>query len=177
MRQSYRASSSFKSIFILTILLTSGESKQSRGAEDNTVNEDDLMNQREHGTCVGPVQQNLRWNCDREVADRISCFNRHYAEFAGYWETTSFLAEHSNDCEKIHFYDSVTGKELFIAPRGRTFEEFVSESKSHGWPSFRDEEVNGDHVRVLEDGETVSVDGTHLGHNLPDGRGNRYCIN
>jgi peptide methionine sulfoxide reductase MsrB len=21
------------------------------------------------------------------------------------------------------------------------------------------------------------VDGTHLGHNLPDGKGNRYCIN
>ena len=44
-------------------------------------------------------------------------------------------------------------------------------------PSFRDEEVNWDLVRVLKDGETVSVDGTHLGHNLPDGSGNRYCIN
>ena len=32
-------------------------------------------------------------------------------------------------------------------------------------------------VRVLSDGETVSVNGTHLGHNLPDSRGNRYCIN
>lgn len=38
----------------------------------------------------------------------------------------------------------------------------------HGWPSFRDEEVNWDVVRVLSDGETVSVDGTHLGHNIPD---------
>eukprot|EP00970_Alexandrium_tamarense_P011919 scaffold2604_cov198-Alexandrium_tamarense.AAC.24 len=26
-------------------------------------------------------------------------------------------------------------------------------------------------------GETVSVDGTHLGHNLPDRKGSRYCIN
>ena len=34
-----------------------------------------------------------------------------------------------------------------------------------------------DNVRVLANGEAVSVDGTHLGHNLPDGRGNRYCIN
>lgn len=32
-------------------------------------------------------------------------------------------------------------------------------------------------VRVLPNGETISVDGTHLGHNLPDGTGNRYCIN
>ena len=31
-------------------------------------------------------------------------------------------------------------------------------------------------VRVLHDGETVSVDGLHLGHLLPDSR-NRYCIN
>jgi len=30
---------------------------------------------------------------------------------------------------------------------------------------------------VLPDGETVSVDGTHLGHNLPDRKGRRYCIN
>lgn len=30
-------------------------------------------------------------------------------------------------------------------------------------PSFRDEEVNWEYVRVLPDGEAVSVDGTHLG--------------
>ena len=54
----------------------------------------------------------------------------------------------------------------------------MSESKSHGWPSFRDDEVHWENVRVLQgSGETVSITGTHLGHNLPDGRGNRYCIN
>jgi hypothetical protein len=37
----------------------------------------------------------------------------------------------------------ITGKPLFIAPRGRTFEEFKQESLGHGWPSFRDEEVGG----------------------------------
>ena len=66
---------------------------------------------------------------------------------------------------------------MFTAPKGRPFEQFVAESKVHGWPSFRDSEVNWDYVRVLPDGETVSVDGTHLGHNLPDKNGNRYCIN
>ena len=30
---------------------------------------------------------------------------------------------------------------------------------------------------MLPDGETVSTAGTHLGHNIPDQRGNRYCIN
>jgi len=69
------------------------------------------------------------------------------------------------------YYDSVTGKLLFTAPIGRTFEEYKKESMAHGWPSFRDSEVNWDNVRVLPDGEAVSVDGTHLGHNLPDGKG------
>jgi peptide methionine sulfoxide reductase MsrB len=34
-----------------------------------------------------------------------------------------------------------------------------------------------ENVRCLGDGETVSTTGTHLGHNLPDRSGNRYCIN
>lgn len=37
--------------------------------------------------------------------------------------------------------------------------------------------MNWDNVRVLSNGETVSIDGTHLGHNLPDKYGRRYCIN
>jgi hypothetical protein len=39
--------------------------------------------------------------------------------------------------------------------------------------SFRDAEVVWDNMRVLPNGEAVSVDGTHLGHNLPDRSGNR----
>jgi hypothetical protein len=64
-----------------------------------------------------------------------------------------------------------------LALLSRRYEEFYAESLQHGWPSFRDDEVNWDYVRVLPDGEAVSVDGTHLGHNLPDDDGNRYCIN
>lgn len=75
------------------------------------------------------------------------------------------------------YYDSVTGQPLFRAPVGRTVQEFIDESKAHGWPSFRDEEVIWDRVRCLKNGEAVTIDGTHLGHNLPDGKGNRYCIN
>ena len=122
------------------------------------------------------MQENLRWGCDRKVADRICNFNRHYAERSGYWKTTSFLTEEVHG-DEITFYDSNTGKPLFIAPKGRTFDDFVKESTAHGWPSFRDEEVVWDNVRCLPNGETVSVDGTHLGHNLPDKKGSRYCIN
>ncbi len=82
----------------------------------------------------------LRWKCDYNTADRICCFNRHYAEHSGYWQLTSFLKEEKGESE-ITFYDSVSGKPLFVAPRGRTFEEFLKESASHGWPSFRDDEV------------------------------------
>jgi len=139
---------------------------------------EEMMSQKEHGTSSVPVQKDLRWNCDVETADRICNFNRHYAEYGGYWEReTTFLKEESMTSGEITFYDSNTGKPLFYGPRDRTFEKFVQESKVHGWPSFRDSEVNWDYVRVLPNGECISVDGTHLGHNLPDRSGNRYCIN
>mmetsp|Transcript_25955 Transcript_25955/g.47064 ORF Transcript_25955/g.47064 Transcript_25955/m.47064 type:complete len:179 (+) Transcript_25955:362-898(+) len=139
-----------------------------------------IMSKKAHGTSHVPVQSNLRWNVDQEVADRICNFNRHYAEHSGYFQgITEFLQETKKipADEEITFYDSNTGKPLYYAPRGRTMAEFLAESRAHGWPSFRDAEVNWDYVRVLPNGETVSVDGTHLGHNLPDGKGNRYCIN
>ena len=100
----------------------------------------------------------------------------HYAEHAGYWETTAFLSEIDRS-KPMHFYDSNTGKLLFTAPIGRTWDDFLEESRHHGWPSFRDAEVNWDYVRVLPNGEAVSVDGTHLGHDIPDQKGRRYCIN
>merc|ERR1711862_1081870 len=98
----------------------------------------------------------------------------------GYWKTTSFIPQAKKEYEekgKIEFFDSNTGKLLFVAPKGRSFEDFINESNSHGWPSFRDEETVWDYVRCLPNGEAISVDGTHLGHNLPDRNGNRYCIN
>merc|ERR1740130_1801199 len=99
-----------------------------------------------HGTSTMPCQKNLRW---------------HYAEYGGFWEKeTSFLSEESEASGEITFYDSNTGKPLFFGPKGRDWNSFVKESKVHGWPSFRDSEVNWEHVRVL-----------------PNGTGNRYCIN
>ena len=141
----------------------------------------EIMRQRAHGTCLGPVQKPLRWGWSWSKADDISCFNRHWAERSGYWETTDFFAEEGKGTKlnsgTVTFYDSVTSEPLFQAPVGRSWDDFIHESLHHGWPSFRDEEVLSDRVRVLPDGETVSLDGTHLGHNLPDNKGNRYCIN
>ena len=135
-----------------------------------------MMSQKEHGTSAVPIQKKLRWMCDEVVAEKICNYNRHSAEFAGYWEqATTFLQEESEASGEITFYDSNTGKPLFYGPRERSFSDFVTESKKHGWPSFRDSEVNWDYVRVLPNGECISVDGTHLGHNLPDWSGNRYC--
>lgn len=99
--------------------------------------DEDVMKPKEHGTCEVPVMKGLRWKCDWGTADRICCFNRHYAEHSGYFTETSFLSEESAASGEITFYDSVSGKPLFVAPKGRSFEDFVKESKSHGWPSFR----------------------------------------
>lgn len=139
--------------------------------------ENSIMSGKAHGTTEISVQSNLRFGCDYELANRICSYNRDGAERAGYFQySTKFLSE-VNPNEITTYYDSVTGLPLFRAPIGRTYEEFLEESKSHGWPSFRDEEVVWDNVRAIRGGEMVSLTGTHLGHNLPDWAGNRYCIN
>ncbi|CAD7925953.1 unnamed protein product [Amoebophrya sp. A120] len=141
------------------------------------------MQAREYGTCAHKIPQAaLRWGCSEEVANRICCQNRHYAEYAGYWQSTMFLedvAEEVAKGEPVDFYDPEDPtKLLFRAPIGRTWGDFLKESEQHGWPSFRDAEVVSEYVRVLPDsGEVVTPYGTHLGHNLPDRKGNRYCIN
>jgi peptide methionine sulfoxide reductase MsrB len=192
---------------------TGSSSKSNNTGKLPMIGPESIMKQKQHGTSSAFVQHDLRWDCDRKLADRICSFNvsrrfvggrrccfiareartniitfwlyaqRHGAEHAGYFvQKTTFLTEaddvlESNSEGEMTFYDSVTGKPLFYAPRGRSWAEFVRESKQHGWPSFRDAEVNWENVRCLRFGEAVSLDGTHLGHNIPDKRGNRYCIN
>jgi len=145
--------------------------------------DDLIMSQKEHGTTASAVQSNLRYGVSNKLADKICSFNRVFAEMGGYFEgSTSFEKDVRNLVAStggpVTFYDSVSGKPLFEAPKGRSVDEFIEESKVHGWPSFRDQEVVWENVRVLRSsGETVSTVGTHLGHNLPDRNGNRYCIN
>lgn len=141
--------------------------------------DESIMKKKGHGTSDFAVQKTLRWGVDVQLADRICNYNRHYAEASGSWRGSELYKQITTSPPNgpISFYDSVTGKELFRAPVGRTLNEFIAESNVHGWPSFRDSEVVWDNVRCLRDGETVSLSGTHLGHNLPDFSGNRYCIN
>lgn len=141
-----------------------------------------MMSQKGHGTCSKPVQKDLRWGCDFELADEICCFNRKGAEDQGYFEKTNFLKEMRKAGEgPVTFHDSNSGRVLFTVPKGRTMKDFLDESIEHGWPSFRDAEVNWINVRVLADGgECVSVHGTHLGHCFKDHTcksPHRYCIN
>ena len=61
-------------------------------------------------------------------------------------------------------------------------QEWEQESISHGWPSFRPAEViSMDTLIEQPNGEVLTrcpnKKQTHLGHNIPDSRGARYCIN
>ncbi|KAJ3204254.1 hypothetical protein HDU83_002546 [Entophlyctis luteolus] len=140
------------------------------------IGDESIMDKKENGSCAVPPMKDLLFGVSYEVTNRICCFNRHYAEHSGYFLQTQWLDSVSKT-EATTYYDPITGKPLFRAPIGRSFDEFLQESKSHGWPSFRDQEVVWDNVRVVGDGECVSTAGTHLGHNIPDRKGNRYCIN
>jgi hypothetical protein len=131
--------------------------------------EDSLMSTKSHGTTEEGVQPNLRYGVSNKLADKICSYNRMFAEMGGYFEGVPFEEQvrklvADSGGQPVTFYDSVSGKPLFKAPVGRSVDAFISESKVHGWPSFRDEEVVWDNVRVLRSsGETVSVGGTHLG--------------
>ncbi|KAG7365162.1 hypothetical protein IV203_038365 [Nitzschia inconspicua] len=145
------------------------------------VGPNDIMSKKRHGSSNGPVQEELRWHVSRKKADNICNFNRHFAEPSGSaFKNQKYLDEFKNakaNGVTMKFYDSVTGVLLFEAPKSRSHDAFERESRLHGWPSFRDDEVNWENVRCLKNGECVSLTGTHLGHNLPDRNGNRYCIN
>lgn len=66
----------------------------------------------------------------------------------------------SKNTQPITYYDSVTGKPLFRAPVGRTWESWYDECQEYGWPSFRDQEIYFDNgttaVRMQPDGEIVN---------------------
>lgn len=168
-------------LLVLIIVFEMGSTNSLPAPRSNHDNNDpeNIMKSKDNGTCPSKPPGSLRWGCDPELADKISCHNRHYAEHSGYLLSNGNFLDYLNENSDsvIPFYDSISGNLLFSAPKGRSMDDFIKESKAHGWPSFRDAEVNWENVRVLGDGETVSVDGTHLGHNLPDGKGNRYCIN
>merc|ERR1740117_2537314 len=119
----------------------------------------------------------LGMELDYEIADRICCNNHRFAEPKGYqdWPEVDFYSKLDPTQETV-FYDSVCGLPLFVAPRGRTFEEFVEESVYHGWPSFRPAEIVSENVIIHDDGRMESKCLTHLGHNLPNGGIDRYCI-
>ena len=132
------------------------------------------------GSCASPMQPSLRFEpIDHSVAEIICCHNHVGAESYGYWHSTGFAAEAEADRHAVDgtltFYDSTTGRPLFVAPRDRSWRQFLDESTMHGWPSFRDSEVVWESMNSTH-GEVVSIDGTHLGHNLADEDGNRYCI-
>ena len=144
-----------------------------------------------------PVQSDLRWGCDRAVADRICCFHRHYAEHSGSAargdgaesraralshrpaRARASLAATSKDAlladvarPRGDLPDSVSGRPLFTAPRGQARPRRSGRSRrTAGRASAAPGELG--FRRCLPDGECVSVDGTHLGHNLPDRSGNR----
>lgn len=140
----------------------------------------EIMNQKIHGTCKLKTSDNIKFGCSRELCDNICCFNRKFAEKENYWSDTSFIQDIIYDIwneEPIYFYDTISNIPLFYAPINRNWSDFLYETLNHGWPSFRLDEVIKENVRILDSGEVVSVEGTHLGHLLSDKLGYRFCIN
>eukprot|EP01064_Diplonema_japonicum_P038430 TRINITY_DN9310_c0_g2_i1.p2 TRINITY_DN9310_c0_g2~~TRINITY_DN9310_c0_g2_i1.p2 ORF type:complete len:156 (+),score=40.85 TRINITY_DN9310_c0_g2_i1:45-512(+) len=128
------------------------------------------------GSACKIEERGLVMDVDVDVAQKICCENRRYAERRGYHKVAGF---DTLVTDGQVFYDSACGVPVFKAAVGRTLAEWRDEMAAHGWPSFRDAELISENVVINEDlhNEVASSCGTHLGHNIPDEKGNRYCIN
>lgn len=119
----------------------------------------------------------------RERYEYVCCDNSRWAEHATFQNEVDFFPKleaqglGQSEEKPVIFYDPHCGIPLFKAPVGRSYEEWKDESLKHGWPSFRDEEMFAENIVEHGHGEVLSTCGLHLGHNIPDKSGNRYCIN
>ena len=128
-----------------------------------------------------PLQNGLRFNMEQRYDTRWVCCasNKEYAEPAG---TFMDHLERRDVDGQVTFYDSRCGLPLFRSAVGRGASEWWAEAVDHGWPSFRDAETFSENL-VLGPADAQGVQevaskcGTHLGHNLPDVDGRRFCIN
>ena len=113
----------------------------------------------------------MKYGVDASIGDHICCNNIKYAEPRGY--ANKLL----NDVESgVVFYDSTCGIPLFRIDR--PIADWKQEMNDHGWPSFRPHEAISSNIKFDgPHGEMKSTCGTHLGHNIPDRQGDRYCIN
>jgi len=89
------------------------------------------------------------------------------------------LAKNPGENQTITFYDSVCGIPLFVAPRGRTFQEFAQESRKRGYLMFRREEIVSGNV-VLAGQMLESKCSTFLGRkpnpNVEEYQVNLVCV-
>eukprot|EP01060_Flectonema_neradi_P011928 TRINITY_DN1886_c1_g1_i1.p1 TRINITY_DN1886_c1_g1~~TRINITY_DN1886_c1_g1_i1.p1 ORF type:complete len:233 (+),score=30.92 TRINITY_DN1886_c1_g1_i1:206-904(+) len=127
-------------------------------------------------SCV--VQDELRFGLSLigKKLGWICCENKELAEPHSILPRVTYLEKLKSQVGGL-FFDASCGIPLFSAALNRTLDEWWDESLSHGWPSFRDSEVFWGNVLRKPGGEIVSRCGTHLGHDLPDEAGSRYCIN
>jgi hypothetical protein len=153
-----------------------------------------LLDPHNH-TCNGYPQKELKYNVSGRrasdylpfptlplegLAEAVCCDSA----FALYAEPQDFFNRPdvnlfgliANATSPITFYDSVCGIPVFRAPVNRSMESFRNESLEHHWPSFRTAEIFAENIITRPDGVVVSKCGTHLGSNLPDQQGDRYCI-
>ena len=74
---------------------------------------------------------------EEKVKHRTQQLNKSIEDLKG-TQSQLVQSEKMASLGELTFYDSVTGKPLFVAPRGRSMRSFIAESLRHGWPSFRD---------------------------------------
>jgi hypothetical protein len=76
-----------------------------------------------YGSCAAQpsrVSAPLRWGSEPSTADHICCHNERFAEYFGYWLHTAFMSAAKASEAPITFYDTATGRPLFVGGCCRT---------------------------------------------------------
>merc|ERR1711936_160026 len=76
----------------MRVLLCLASAAFSQRAQYPIIGDNSIMDPKEHGTCMAKPTENLRWGCNEQLADYITCFNRIYPEDRGYFQQTGFPA-------------------------------------------------------------------------------------
>ena len=124
------------------------------------------------------LQKNLRFGLGLIGNEMgwICCNNKELAEPHSILPRVTYLTRLKTELGVV-FFDGSCGVPVFSPAINRTLDDWWEESLNHGWPSFRDPEVLWGNVIRKPNGEIISSCGTHLGHDIPDENGPRYCIN
>lgn len=109
--------------------------------------------------CLTEVHGVLRYGISNSISDICSS---NTSATVRYFETIR-LFQQLNTSQMTTFYECTCGLPLFVAPVGRSFDQWRNDCERNGQLEFQEEEIIKKNTKVLQSGDLVSICGRHVG--------------